>query len=122
MQTLPVLTDSASFIQTVHLDDGTATLPLRIKLRWNSRMGATEDGQWLISFYDTLGSPLVLSLPLVINMDMLTRFAKEEFGRGVLYCSHVSGKDAEVGRYDLFNGLASINYLTEEEYAAVTQS
>lgn len=119
MQTLPITRNLPDFIQTVHLDDGHKSYPVRIKLKWMDRLGESGQGMWTISLYLTSGEAILLNLPLVVGLDINSRFASESLGKGVLVCTHTEGIK-EIGRDDLFEGVATINYLQEVEYDNLT--
>jgi hypothetical protein len=119
MQQLPIDSKLPDFIQTLQLEDGIETLPIRFRLRWNSRLGAVGEGMWSFYFYKANGEPLVEGIPITTGLDLTTRFGKDELGKGVLVCQHINGL-VDVGRNDFSDGKANIYYLTGAEYANLT--
>lgn len=119
MQQVPIKEGTQDFIQTLQLDDGIETLPIRLRLRWSSRLGEDDLGMWVLSFYKSNGEPLITGIPLVVGLDITGRFGRDELGTGHLVCVHVDGL-VEVGFNDLTNGKANIYYLTDAEYDAIT--
>lgn len=119
MQKLPVNLEHPDFIQTLQFEDGHETLPLRFRLRWNSRLGEEGEGMWVFYFYKANGEPIVQGIPITTGLNLTTRFGRDELGKGVLVCQHIDGI-VDVGRNDFIEGKANLYYLTGEEYDAAT--
>jgi len=118
MQIIRIPKDLPDFIQTIQLDDGHASYPVRIHLRWNDRLG--DSGMWIISFYKTTGEALRIGIPLVAGMNLTSRLGIPELGKGHLYCFHVDETIKAVSREDLYNQTAKLYYLEDSEYDSLT--
>jgi hypothetical protein len=84
---IPTTTD-ALYSQSVTLDGKDYVLTFALN---------TRDGRWFLDLADQDGVPIVLSLPLVVNWDLLNRCVDERRPPGKLVCQDPLGNDEDPG-------------------------
>lgn len=98
------LTDPSFKIRTI-----LENVQLVFKFDWNER-----DIKWNLSIFDTSENPLLYSLPLNVNTELLERFEIAGLPPGLLMLYDTSGKNLEAGRDDL-GDRCKLVYLTSDE-------
>lgn len=89
---IPLNLPDASFKIRTILED----VQLILRFDWCER-----DIRWQISIYDTSENPLVLGMPLNVNLELIERFEIDGLPPGNLMLLDTSGRNEEAGRDDL---------------------
>lgn len=89
---IPVNAEFESFKVRTDLEGGTYVL----QLDWNARAE-----RWCLSIMDAEEAPILMGVPLNINMDIWGRFRMPALPSGMLMLYDTTGRNEEAGRDDL---------------------
>lgn len=94
------------FSQDVSLDG----LAYRFVFLWNTRAG-----HWAMSVYDLQENPLVIGIPVALDMEILRQYPSRGLPPGEIRAVDPSGKLQIIGREDLAAGRVLLIYTPEAE-------
>lgn len=89
---IPTDSENASFKIRTDLEGATYVL----HLHWNGRAE-----RWFLSIFDADEQPILMGVPLNINMDVWGRFRLSALPPGILMLYDTTGRNEEAGRDDL---------------------
>ena len=93
---IPVRSDLPAYQFGIDLDG----VNFKFSFRFNTRMG-----RWLWDILDTEENPILMGVPLLVNLDLIGRYKIEELPLGSFICINETGTSNNPGRYDLGNNV-----------------
>jgi hypothetical protein len=100
---IPLTSGDPSFKMRTELDGDQYVL----NFHWNTR-----DSRWYMSFYDANELPLVCGIPMLVDGDLIHRFAITGMPTGYLIFSDTSGASEECG-YDDIGDRCKLYYISD---------
>ena len=102
--------DIANFEQEVVLDN----INIILSLKWNSR------GRfWVLTFYNVDRTPIILSLKIVLNYELIQQYPDRGLPPGQLYAIAEDGTTNKIEQSDFINGRCKLVYVQESELASL---
>ncbi len=89
---LPVRNDLFRYDFKTELDGITYT----IDIHYNARKD-----RWILGIKTSEGTPIIMGIPVLINYNLLGRFADSRLPRGVLFAVNIESEYEEAGKEDL---------------------
>lgn len=89
---IPTNSENASFKIRTDLEGATYVL----RMDWNERAE-----RWCLSIFDADETPILMGVPMNINMDLWGRFRLVDLPPGILMLYDTTGRNEEAGRDDL---------------------